>query len=247
MTLTPTVLTDCRIYFDSVDLTGYGNKVEASAMAEDLDVTVWASGGSKQRTGGLFDADIKLNNFWQAGDLTQPDDAFWADLGNSVPLTLVPASGAVGSLAYLNRVFEANRVITGDVGKVLSSATDLKGNWPLVRGQIMHPQGTARTTSGSGTGIQLGAVTASQRLYACLHVLSVSGTTPSLTVKVQSNVDNTFAAPTDRITFTAATAVSGQASSLLGPVTDTWWRVTWTISGTTPSFLFAVSAGIGPK
>jgi len=31
-------------------------------------------------------------------------------------------------------------------------------------------------------------------------------------------------------------------------ITNTWWRITYTTSGgTTHSFLFAVSAGIGPK
>jgi hypothetical protein len=29
-----------------------------------------------------------------------------------------------------------------------------------------------------------------------------------------------------------------------GPITDDWFRVSYTISGTTPSFLFAVTAGI---
>jgi hypothetical protein len=112
----------------------------------------------------------------------------------------------------------------------------------------MHPNGTARTTTGTGTGIQLGAVTAAQRMYCNLHVLSISGTgTPTITVKLQSSVDNTFASPTDRIVFTAATALGGQASSALGAITDQWWRAQWTISGTNPSFLFAVSAGIAKK
>jgi hypothetical protein len=47
--------------------------------------------------------------------------------------------------------------------------------------------------------------------------------------------------------FTAATGLTSQAASVLGAVTDQWWRVIWTITGTTPSFTFAVSAGIGPK
>jgi hypothetical protein len=82
-------------------------------------------------------------------------------------------------------------------------------------------------------------------MYANLHVFSVAGTSgPTLTVKLQSSVDNTFGAPTDRITFTGATAISGQSGSVAGAITDTWWRVVWTITGTNPSFLFAASAGI---
>jgi len=248
MTFTPQVLTDCRIYFASLDATGYGNKVELDPTVEDLDKTTFGSGGWHERTGGLFDSQVSATVFWQAGDLSQPDDVAWAQLGaGTAPLTVVPTSGAVGSLAYLTQTLETSYKIGADVGKLVSSDITWMGKQPLARGQVLHPQGTARSSSGSGTAIQLGAVSASQRLYANLHVLSVSGGTPSLTVKVQSNVDNTFGAPTDRITFTAATGLTSQPSNVLGAVTDTWWRVTWTISGSTPSFLFAVSAGIAPK
>jgi hypothetical protein len=114
-----------------------------------------------------------------------------------------------------------------------------------VRGQFAHPPGTARTATGTGTGLEVGAVAAGARLYAALHVLSVSGTTPSLTARVESSADNTFAAPTTRLTFAAATAAGGQALRTDGSaITDTWWRVAWTVTGTTPSFMFAATLGI---
>ena len=120
-----------------------------------------------------------------------------------------------------------------------------KSSWPLVRGTIAHPPGTARTASGTGTGLQLGAVPAGRRLYAALHVLSVAGTTPSITVTVESDDANTFASATTRLTFDAATAAGGQVLRTTGDaITDTWFRVTWTISGTSPSFLFVVALGI---
>jgi hypothetical protein len=82
-------------------------------------------------------------------------------------------------------------------------------------------------------------------MYAALHVLSVAGTTPSITARVESSVDNTFSAPTTRLTFTAANAVGGQILRTAGTaITDTWWRVAWTISGTSPSFLFSSALGI---
>lgn len=249
MSLTPTVLMDARIYLESADLTGWSNKVETSPSAADEDVTTFASGGWKQRTGGELDTDVSLEGFFEQLDVSRPDDMFWANLGsNQAALTVVPTSGAAGVVTYLSRVQVMDYKPGGAVGKVLPFSASLKGNWPFVRGLIMHPQGTARTATGTGTGFQLGAVTAAQRMYACLHVLSVAGTsTPTITVSLQSSVDNTFSSPTTRITFAADTALDGQALSLLGAVTDQWWRAAWTISGTTPSFLFAVSAGIGPK
>lgn len=249
MTFTPLVLNDCRIYFASLDATGASNKIDGGFSVEDLDKTNFASGGWHERVGGLADTQLTGTMFWQAADATMPDDVAWAQLGiSSPPLTLVNTSGAVGSLAYLTKVLETSYKVSGEVGKLLMAEATWNGNAPVARGQIMHPQGTARTSTGTGTGIQLGAVGAAQRMYANLHVFSVAGTGgPTLTVKLQSSVDNTFASPTDQITFTAATTLTSQASNVLGAVTDTWWRASWTISGTNPSFLFAVSAGIAAK
>lgn len=245
MSLTPLVLTDCRAYFAGADLTGFSNKIDVKAKIEDKKFTNFASGGWDEFKGGLFSTETKIEGFYQAADLSYPDDSFWANLGtNTQPLTVIPTSGAVGSLAYVTRVLECDYAPGGSDGELLGYSTGFKGNWPLARGSVLHPQGTARSTTGSGTAVQLGALSATQRLYSSLHILSVSGTTPSITVKIQSNVDNTFGAPTDRITYSAANSLAGQALSVNGAVTDTWWRATWTITGSTPSFLFAVAAGV---
>ena len=68
MTFNPLVLTDCRLYVDGGDLTGYSNKVEMGAKAAGLDRTTFGSGGWKERTGGVFDGSAMLEGFWQAGD-----------------------------------------------------------------------------------------------------------------------------------------------------------------------------------
>lgn len=249
MTLTPLVFVDCRMYLASADLTGFSNKTEWTSEVEDLDKTTFASGGAKERTGGLFDTSATVDCFWQAGDLSMPDNAFWDNLGvHTVPYTVVPTAGTVGSLAYLTRMLESSIKMDGEVGKLLKASGELKGSWPPIRGTVLHPQGTARSSTGTGTAQQLGALSATQALYVTLHVLSVSGTTPSLTVKIQSDDNSGFTSATDRGTFTAETALGrGQTMKIDGAVTDDYWRAAWTISGTTPSFLFAVAAGIGPK
>lgn len=248
MTFNPLVLTDCRLYLDGADLTGYSNKAEMAAKPAALDRTTFGSGGWKERTGGVFDGNAMLEGFWQAGDPGQPDDVWWTNLGvATVPLTGVPTSGAVGSLAYLTRGLDSEYKPGAKHGELFGWSAQLDVNWPIVRGQILHPQGTARTTTGNGTSIQLGAVDSAHALYVCLHVLSVSD--GSITVKIQSDDNSGFTTPTDVTTFNAASAsVGGQTARVAGPITDTYFRAVWTISGgSTHSFLFAVSAGIGPK
>jgi hypothetical protein len=116
----------------------------------------------------------------------------------------------------------------------------------MVRGQIAHPPGTARTTSGTGTGLQLGAVAAGKRLYAAVHVLSVAGTgTPSITLRVESDDNSGFTSASTALTFAAATAPGGQIIRSDGTaITDSYYRIGWTVTGGSPSFLFAAALGI---
>lgn len=252
MTFNPLVLQGVRLYVDGADLSGYSNKLMVGAKAEVLDRTTFGdidAAGTvwKTRVGGLFSGQADMEGFWQAGDLSQPDDMFWANLGvSTVPLTGVPTAGTVGSLAWLSRMLETSYTPGAKVGELMAWSASAMTNWPLVRGQILHPQGTARTTTGTGTAVQLGAVDASHALYVNLHVLSyVDG---SLTVTIDSDDNSGFTSAVTQGTFAAATALGGQTLKIAGGITDTYWRASWTISGgTTHSFLFAVSAGIGPK
>jgi hypothetical protein len=241
-----TILTNVRTFAAGVDLTGASNKVELSAEVEDKDTTNYASEGWKEVIGGLGSAEISAEGQWEAGDPSKVDDASWTQLGAVIPWSIsANNAAAVGGLAYVVSALRSSYTLFDAVGEVAPWSGDAKSSWPLVRGQFAHPPGTARTASGTGTGLELSAVTAGKRMYAALHVLSVSGTTPSITARVESSVDNTFASPTTRLTFTAATAAGGQALRTDGTaITDTWWRIAWTISGTTPSFLFVASLGI---
>lgn len=242
-----TILTNVRCFAVAVDLTTVSNKVELSAEVEAKDTTNYGSEGWKENIGGLGSAEISAEGQWEAGDPSKVDDASWAQLGGVGPWSVSANNGAaVGDLAYFTSALRSDYKLGDAVGEVAPWTGTAKSAWPLVRGQFAHPPGTARTATGTGTGLQVGAVALNKRMYAALHVLSVAGTTPSITARVESSVDNTFAAPTTRLTFTAATAVGGQILRTDGTaITDTWWRVAWTISGTTPSFLFAATLGIG--
>jgi hypothetical protein len=233
----PTILRDVRTYAVGADLTGASNKIELSAEVEDKDVTNYASGGWKEVLGGLASAEISGEGQWEAGDPGKVDDASWAQLGGVGPWTISANNGAaVGDLAYFTSALRSDYKLGDAVGEVAPWTGTAKSSWPLVRGQFAHPPGTARTASGTGTGLNLGAVTAGKRLYAALHVLSASGTTPSITARVESSADNTFASPTTRLTFAAATAAGGQILRTDGTaITD---------AGTTPSFLFVAALGI---
>lgn len=240
------VYTSCRIYSGGADLSGQSNKIELSAEHEDKDTTNFDSNGWRECRAGLAKSEGMGSGQWEAGDTSKVDDAQWAALGGLGALSVCPIDANAGSLAWLTYAMSGSFMVGGTVGDVAPWEVKFKGSWPLVRGVSLHPPGTARTASGNGSAVLALPVTgvpSGQYLYAALHVLSVSGTTPSLTVKVQSDVDNTFASPADQITFSAASARGGQIQRVAGPITDTYYRVNYTISGTNPSFLFVVTVG----
>lgn len=239
------VLLNARLFAIAADLTGASNKIELSSEVEDKEVTNYYSAGYKEILGGLGSAEISAEGQWEALDATKVDNASWAQLGGVGPWTVCPDNANAGDLAYLTQCLRSSYMLGGSVGDVAPWSGKGASAWPLVRGQMAHPAGTARTSTGTGTGVQLGAVAANKRLYAALHILSVSGTTPSITARIESDDNSGFTTPTTQLTFTAATASGGEALRTAGSaITDNWWRVAWTISGTTPSFLFATSFGI---
>lgn len=239
------VLTNVRLFTGGADLTGDSNKVEVSTEVEDKDGTNYASGGWKEVLGGLKAAEIDGEGQWEAGDPGLVDDASWAALGGLGPWTIGPQGAAVGALAYFTKAMSGEYTLGEGVGEVAPWTGKATSSWPLVRGVIEHPPGLARTVSGTTAGVELGAVPAGKRLFAALHVLSVAGTTPSLTVTVESSADDTFAAPSTQLSFDAADAVGGQIQQTgHAGLTDSWFRASYTVAGTSPSFMFAIALGV---
>lgn len=235
-----------RLFTGSADLTTVNNKVDVKAEAERQDATAFTPSGVvwKETLTGLRMTEISAEGQWEAGDLGKVDNVSWADLGSVTPWTICPVGASVSDLAYLTGLLRGEYQLGGGLGEVAPWTAGGDGTYPLIRGVVGHPPGTARTATGTGTSIQLGAVASGQALYAGLHVLSVSGTTPSLTARIESDNATGFPSAVTAGTFTAATALTSQFLRIPGPITDDWFRVAWTISGTTPSFLFLVSLGI---
>ncbi len=240
------IFTGVRIFAGGADLTGAANKCELKAEAEEKDVTTFGSAGWNEAIGGLKSGEIQAEGYWEAGDDSKVDDSTWDSLGTSVPFTIGPAnSAAVGDLAYFLKTLRKDYSFLGEVGDVAPWTASSVSNWPAVRGKFYHPPGTARSSSGNGTATVLVAVPAGQRLYAALHVLSAAGTDPTLDVIVESDADNTMASATTQLTFTQATGISSEILRTNGDaITDTWYRVSWTVGGTSPSFTFVVALGV---
>lgn len=251
-----TILQNLRLFAGGCDLTAQSNQFDLQAQFEKKDRTVYGpagvgSGGWSEFIAGLGSAKPSVSGLWAAGDTSMVDDATWAALGanSSFSAYLETANGLAtyGDPVYTMRMLTSNYKVGGAPGDVAPFSLDGDSDGVAVRGVGLHPPGTARGLgTATGTVVSHVAVPAGRHGYASLHVLSVAGTgTPTLAVTVQSAAAIGFAAPTDRITFAPATARGGQNASVAGPITDTFWRVSATVTGTTPSFLFVVAFGVG--
>lgn len=154
------------------------------------------------------------------------------------PLSVGMETGAEGEVAYTHVATVANyQPGPNTVGQMARFDLSAMGRGtPWVRGTIMHA-GT-ETTTDDGTAYQVGAVSASQSMYAAIHVIAWNAT--SLDVIVESDDNESFTSGTTRISFTQATALTSEWASVAGAITDDWWRVGWTLVGTSAEFVVVI-------
>lgn len=168
-------------------------------------------------------------------------------VGTQYALTLLPngSATAVGGPAIFTRgILSDFKAPTGEVDTIAGFSLTVDSDTAEVNGVCGLPL-AARTSTTTGSVITMAGPTASQKLYASLNITAVSGTTPALVATIQSATLVGFGSPTTRATFTSANAAGWQwLTPVAGAITDGFWRVVFTISGTTPSFTAACSFGV---
>ena len=226
------------IYTNGYNLTGYLKQFSASGSADVAETTVFGA-QSKSYIAGQKDASLSAEGLFD-GSADAVDQVLNAALGASSDSiwTWFPAgAAAVGDDGYGFSAIETGYEISSPVGDVVSVTAEAQSNTGLERVDLLHVL-AARTVDGTGTALD-NTASSSNGAAAYLQVTAAAGTTPSITVKVQHSSDNV--AWTDLITFDAVTAANkAQRKAVTGTV-NRYVRVTWTITGTSPSFTFAVA------
>ena len=233
--------TNIRTLAGGYELTSLTQEAKVSIERVALDVTTMASGGWEASIAGLERIKANITGFW---DANATDGLQYDAIGAaSQDLMILPTGGADAESGFIASGMRGTYEVGGKVGDAAPFATEWVGNGIAGRGTVL--KNGAITSTSTGTIMQLGAITAAQTGVFQLQVTAITGTaTPTITVIVQSAVLVGFGSPTTRASFTARTTVGSQTISLAGPVTDQFWRVSYTVSGTTPSLTTAVVAGI---
>jgi hypothetical protein len=235
------ILKNCKLYLQQWNLSGDLNEIHVVDEVEAVEDTAFGD-ANRSYLQGFHNTVLRQHGNWNGGT-DELDDALWQSFAvDDQVVTVAPISGAAGERAYLLKGTAIDYRPGGRIGEVFAFDSEFRSRGlGLIRGTFM--ENGAKTSSGSGTARQLGAVAADQKLYAMLHVIKpVTGT--SIAVIVESDDAVGFGSPTTRATFTTATVPTSQLITVPGPITDDWWRISWTVVGGGPSFPIVVVLAI---
>jgi len=232
------IVRDAKLWMGVSELSGDMTSIVLDHGADAVENTTLGD-TTRTRLGGLKNIGLSMEGYFDIA----PDNAFFGALSvaNAV-VSVGKTDGSDGSGAFTFQSLAGAYGASGAIGEMLTFSASAEGRGDLISGTIMH--NAARTATGDGTARQLGAVAAGQSLYLAMHVIAASGTTPTLDVIVESDDNGSFTSGVTRATFTQKVAVGWQWIEVAGAITDDWWRVGYTIAGTTPSFTFVNIVGI---
>lgn len=231
-------------HVDGHDFSCDVNQMEADISVDDLQVTTMCSDGWTELIGGLRRVRFDMAGFWQADGTTQVDDVAFAALGDADKVFTIGNVNTETEPCYLFQAGHVNYKIFGEHGQAAPFALSSTGTngVGMVRGQLALKKSTVNATGAAGSVVQLGAASASEYLYATLHVFPTAGTT--ITVQVQSDSSAGFPSPTTQATIGPITTTGGSwMTRVAGAITDTHYRLN--VSAVTGTFTAAGAIGIG--
>jgi len=231
---------DCKLYVGGYNWSGDANALALEHGADVHDDTVMGD-TTRSNFPGLKVVRAAADGFWEGGAVL--DKIYFDAIGvTDTPFTMCPTTGAYGERAFFFKSMLAQYTPGAQIGSMMKFGVTAEGRGDLIKGNVLFPLSTV-TSSGTSTGQVLGAVGAAEYLYAALHVFSVSAS-DTLDVVIQSDTSG-FSSPLARVTFDQASAIGSQyASPVPGAITDTYWRISYTVTGDDPSISFAVVMGI---
>lgn len=234
-----TILTNCRIMAGAYELHKEANTVELDHKVGEIhDTTTFDDEGAKDKTPGMEETSATCEGFWPTDD-RDLDAGLFGEVGlDDTPIS-ISEDDDEGDQVYFMLGAISYSPGGGEVGQPHKWSADIGGKGKLILGQILK---IGEITGGptGGTAFELGAVSATQKLYAVCHVYEANGT--NLAGAIQSDDLEGMGSPAARITFTAFTDVGAEMKEEDGAITDTWYRYYWTATGGT--FKVFVAAGI---
>jgi hypothetical protein len=243
----PVVLRDCRLFvgpyalhgsIDMVSLTASKAEIASNRMGDIVECYV----------PGLQNVTVNAGGFWASDAVAtslEPDTILYPRINPTLepaawPVSICPpmapaaTPGAAGNLSYtvVGKQFTFNP-INGSHGQAVKYEVSTKpssAGGGLYRGTVVLPSASVSATT-TGSAFQLGAVSATQKIVAVLHITAINGGSWVLTIESDNGAG--FATPTTRATFSAATTITTLVVETNGAITDDYFRAVLTKTGGT--------------
>lgn len=234
-----------RIWFDGLASHGYLEDIEVDGNVHAIDVTTFVN-DAKSYIPGLADCKVKMKGFVDA-DTVDPASTFeawyFARKRTVYPVTYFPDGGdTVGDLAVMLYGLMTSYTVDVVVKDAVSFKAEFQSSRGMLQGKVLVPNVT-ETASNTGTTSHDNAVETTNGGCAILNVSAVSGTTPSITVKLQHSDDDGDTDAWADVTggaFPAVDEVDGEFIEFSGTL-KRYVRAVTTVTGTSPSFTYNVS------
>ena len=237
---------DAVVMWGGRDLSGDLSAVSLEYSADIQEATAFGD-TTKVRLPGVLDVVANQQGWWDSISAADSlDKDLFDDIGAaSRNMSFSPDGGQLGEIAFSFPILSAEYSPGASHGEVFAFSLTTNGTGILVRGSVME-KSAFLTGATNGTTRQVGAVAAEETIYSVIHATAIAGTNPTLDVVIESAVTD-FATITTRMTHPQLTAVGSNRQSVVGAITDTWWRLVLTVGGTdTPSFTVFGMLGIQP-
>ena len=240
--MTIQTVTNAQIILNTTDISGFvGNIEDVPGSVTVLETPNFAGGGFMSRIAGLKSGMFRVSGYADQAVTTGINSIFTpSNLGTSYTASAAlpaAAAAATGDKAlFCTGLLSRYDGMNASTDAVMPMSMELATTGAFVSSGRVGAPLASRTTAGyTGTAVALTGPSATQSIYAVLHVTAAAGT--NLAVKIQSDDNSGFTSATDRITFSTVSAVGVQTGSLAGDLsTETYWRVVATIASVTFSF-----------
>ena len=234
------VLTNVQLLLGSYDISAYAAGFDIGSEVEMKEANNFAALGYSVKLPGATTGTATINGWTDFATGAVGQQYRFAQLGTQQALSILPngtASVAGDSVQFIRGILSKLMTNTGGTGDVAAFNLQVTGDNAEVDGFVGVPLGARSTLA--GTAVQIGPTFATERVWAAVHVTAAVGT--NLAVTLVSSTTNLMPTPTTRLTFATTSAVGWQFISAPGPITDTWFQVVATSTG---SFTYAVVMGV---
>lgn len=225
-----------NFWVDGYKLTPYSSNVEVETTADEIEAGAYDV-AVKGYLNGRMDGLISWQGFFNKA--TAGSHAAMAGVATNKTAGVAygnNASPGVGDIACAMPVHQSNYKVNSELDGVIVAEAQMKCRGTALEWGHLLANVSAVTASADLTSVDQ-AAGSSDGAAAYLFLTGVSAG-DTLTVKVQDSPDNSTW--TDLITFTLNGSAIGAERATVSGTVDRYVRVSYTISGTLPSFDFAV-------